>query len=50
MIKLSQLDPSKIKPESKEHTRKMLDAYFKAQEELERICKEKGIEVPMMVC
>jgi len=50
MIKLSQLDLNKIKPDSRENTRKMLDAYFKAQEELERICKEKGIEVPVMLC
>lgn len=50
MIKLSQLDLSKVPVDSKDHTRKLLESYFKAQQELETICKEKGIEVPVMIC
>lgn len=47
--------PLKIKPlkpseGSRERTLKALEDYQKAQAELERICKEKGIEVPVLVC
>lgn len=41
-----------IKP-SQENRQKTLDAveqYKRADEELKRVCKEKGITVPEMVC
>lgn len=50
MIKLSQLDRSKIKPPSREHTLELLNKWKEAQDELERVCKELGIAIPTMIC
>lgn len=50
MIKLSQLDRSKIKPSSREEHIERIEAWKKAQEALEKICADLGIEVPVMVC
>ena len=50
MIKLSHLDKSKIKPSSREETLERLKKWTEAQEDLERVCKELGIPVPIMVC
>jgi len=50
MIKLSNLDPSKIKPSPREETLERLKKWTEAQEKLEKVCKELGIPVPVMVC
>lgn len=49
-VGLSKMDLSKVKPKSREEHRKTLDRWFESQRELERICKEQGIPVPVMVC
>lgn len=49
-VGLSKMDLSKVKPKSREEHRKTLDQWFASQRELERICKEQGIPVPIMVC
>jgi hypothetical protein len=47
---LGKMDLSNVQPKSREEHRKTLDRWFKSQRELERICKEQGIPVPIMVC
>ena len=50
MIKVTKLDLSKIKPTSRQENLERLKRWTEAQEELERVCKELGIPVPIMVC
>ena len=50
MIRLSQLDRTKIKPMSREEHTAKIKQWFDAQLRLEAICKEKGIPVPIMMC
>jgi threonyl-tRNA synthetase len=50
MIKLSQLERTKIKPSTREEHIERIEAWKKAQEALENICADLGIEVPVMVC
>lgn len=47
---LGKMDLSLVQPKSREEHRKTLDRWFESQRELERICKEQGIPVPIMVC
>lgn len=47
---LGKIDWDKVQPKSREEHRKTLDQWFASQRELERICKEQGIPVPIMVC
>lgn len=49
-FRLSDLDRSKIPPASREKTLEMIQKFQAAQVELERVCKEKGIPVPVMIC
>lgn len=49
-FRLSDLDRSKIKPQSREETLARLKQWQDAQDELERVCKEQGIPVPVMTC
>lgn len=49
-FRLSDLDVSKIKPKSREETLARLKQWKDAQDNLERVCKEQGIPVPIMVC
>ncbi len=50
MIRLSQLDRSKIKPMSREEHTAKIKQWQEAQRKLEALCAEKGIPVPVMVC
>ncbi len=47
---LRRLDPSKITPGARQRTLDAMEAYRKADEEIKRICAEKGIPVPVLVC
>lgn len=47
---LRNLDRSKIKPLSRTEQLELIQSFQRAQVELERICAEKGIPVPVMVC
>lgn len=49
MISLRNLDPSKIKPVSRDVTLEKIRQFKEAQEKLEQRCKELGIPVPIMV-
>lgn len=49
-FRLSDLDRSKITPKSREETLARLEQWRAAQDNLERVCKEQGIPVPIMVC
>lgn len=49
-FRLSDLDVSKIKPQSREEALARLKQWQDAQNNLERVCKEQGIPVPVMVC
>lgn len=49
-FRLSDLDRSKIPPQSREQTLARLKQWQDAQDNLERVCKEQGIPVPIMVC
>ena len=50
MIRLSQLDLSKIKPTSRDEHISQIKQWQEAQRKLEALCAEKGIPVPVMVC
>lgn len=49
---MPKIDLSKIKvePGSRERTLEAMERYRKADAELERLCKERGIPVPKLVC
>lgn len=49
-VSLRHIDPSKVKPRSRAEQLAELQKYKDAQADLERICAEKGIPVPVMVC
>jgi hypothetical protein len=49
-FRLSDLDRSKIPPQSREQQLARLKQWQDAQDNLERVCKEQGIPVPVMVC
>jgi hypothetical protein len=50
MVRLSQLDRSKIKPRPREWHLQQVRQFQAAQEALEKRCAELGIPVPVMVC
>lgn len=50
MIRLSQLDLTKIKPHDRDEHLLRIKKWQDLQAKLEAICKEKGIPVPVMVC
>ena len=49
-FRLRDLDRSKITPRSREETLARLQQWRDAQANLERVCKEQGVPVPVMVC
>ncbi|MNQ11041.1 hypothetical protein D3C85_238960 [compost metagenome] len=49
-VGLRNINRAKIKPMSREEQLKLIKSFKDAQVELERICAEKGIPVPVMVC
>jgi len=49
-FRLSDLDRSKIPPQSREQQLTRLKQWQDAQDNLERVCKEQGIPIPVMVC
>ena len=49
-FRLSDLDRSKIPPQSREQQLARLQQWKDAQADLERTCKELNIPVPVMVC
>lgn len=49
-VSLRNIDRSKIKPRSREEQLAEIQKVKDAQVELERVCKEQGIPVPVMVC
>jgi uncharacterized protein (DUF58 family) len=53
-LRIALADRQPMSPEeakkSRERTLEAMRKYREAQAELERICKEKGIEVPILVC
>lgn len=50
MISLRNLKPLPPSGGSRERTLKALAQFQAAQERLEKVCAEKGIPVPVMVC
>lgn len=49
-VSLRNIDRSKIKPMSREEQLALIQKCKNSQAELERVCKEQGIPVPVMVC
>lgn len=49
-LSMLRLSPQRIDPEARQRSLDAVAAYYKAQKELERICAEKGIQVPVLVC
>ena len=49
-IRLSDLKPLPPEPGARQRTLEMIERYQTAQKELERVCAEKGIPVPQLMC
>ncbi|MNV14692.1 hypothetical protein D3C71_1053860 [compost metagenome] len=50
VFRLRDLDRSKITPQSREQSLARLQRWKDADEALKRVCAEKGIPVPILVC
>ena len=49
-VRLSDLAPFPVDPNARQKTLERVAQFQAAQKELERVCAERGIPVPQMVC